>query len=145
VIFSLGIMLAVIVERFSRNNAFCIAGNCGAVGMNIALVVFHVLFINTPPNGFLITLGCLLIAFAYALSGLIRFRWAGMILSVSAIFLAITATWWLHLTMAVSITDLTPLFQYDYSWPLSQILLTSIIVALWMGIFGNLVRLNPKK
>ena len=149
VIFSLGIILTrVIVERFSGANAFLrvVFGTAaGAIGMNIALFIFHVLFINTPPNGFLITLGCMLIAFAYALGGLIRSRWAGMILSVSAIFLAITGTWWLHVTMAVSITDLTPLFQYDYSWPLSQVLFTSIIVALWMGIFGNLVQLNPKK
>ncbi len=109
------------------------------------MFIFHMLFIKTPPSGFLITLGCILIAFAYALGGLIRFRWVSMILSISAIFLAITGTWWIHATMAASITELTPLFQYDYNWSLSQILFTSMMVALWMGIFGNLVQLGVEK
>lgn len=148
-IFSLGIILArVIVERFSGANALLriILGTmAGAVGMSIAFFIFHVLFINTPPDGFLIILGCMLIAFAYALGGLIRFRMASMFLSISAIVLAITGTWWIHVTMAASITELTPLFQYDYNWTLSQVLFTSIIVALWIGIFGNLVRLNVEE
>ncbi len=148
-IFSLGIILArVIVERFSGANAVLrvsLGTVAGAVGMSIALFIFHVLFIDTPPNGFLIILGCTLIAFAYALGGLLRFRLASMILSISAIVLAITGTWWIHVTMAASITELTPLFQYDYNWTLSQVLFTSIIVALWIGIFGNLVRLNVEE
>jgi serine/threonine protein kinase len=148
-IFSLGIVIVrVIVERFSGANALLrvILGTlAGAVGMNIALFIFHVLFINTPPNGFLITLGCTLIAFAYALGGLIRFRLVSMFLSISAIVLAITGTWWMHVTMTASITELTPLFQYDFNWSLSQIVFTSIIVALWIGIFGNLVRLNVEE
>ncbi len=148
-VFSLGIILArMIVERFTGASAFLrvlLGTVAGAVAMNLALLIFHILFINTPPSGFLITFGCTLIAFAYAMGGLIRFRWAGMILSISAIVLAITGTWWLHVTMAVSITELTPLFQYDYSWSLSQILFTSMIVALWMGIFGNLVQLTAEE
>ena len=148
-IFSLGIILArVAVERFSGANALLriILGTlAGAVVMNIAMFIFHVLFINTPPNGFLITLGCTLIAFAYALGGLIRFRWASMILSISAIVLAITGTWWMHVIMASDITKLTPLFRYDYNWSLSQILFTSILVAAWMGIFGNLVQLTAEE
>ena len=148
-IFSLGIILArVIVERFSGANAFLrvsLGTVAGAVGMSIALFIFHVLFIETPPNGFLITLGCMLIAFSYAVGGLIRFRVVSMILSISAIVLAITGTWWMHVTMAATITELTPLFQYDYNWSLSQVLFTSIIAALWMGIFGNLVWLGVKE
>jgi hypothetical protein len=148
-IFSLGIVLArMIVERFSGANALLrvVLGTVvGAIGMNIALFIFHVLFINTLPNGFLITLGCILIAFAYALGGLVRFRLVSMFLSTSAIVLAITGTWWVHVTMASSITELTPLFQYDYTWILPQILSTSVIVALWTGIFGNLMRLDVKE
>jgi hypothetical protein len=149
VFFSLGIILArLIVERFSGINVFLrilLGTISGAVGMNIALFIFHVLFINTPPSGFLVTFGCLLIAFAFALGGLIRSRWAAMILSVGIIFLAITGTWWLHVTLAASITELTPLFQYDYNWSLSQVLFTSMIMAVWVGVFGNLVKLATEE
>lgn len=145
-VFSLGILLArVAVERFSGANTLLrvILGTvAGAVVMNIAMFIFHVLFINTPPSGFLITLGCTLIAFAYALGELTRFRPAGMLMSVSAIGLAITGTWWMHVSMTSDITKLTPLFRYDYNWSLSQILFTSILVAAWIGIFGNLVQLT---
>jgi serine/threonine protein kinase len=148
-IFSLGILLTrVIVERFSGVNALLrvsLGTAAGAVGMSIALFIFHVLFIDTPPNGFLITLGCVLIAFAYAVGGLIRFRAVSMFLSTSAIVLAITGTWWLHANMAASIIELTPLFQYEYYWSLLQVLFASIIAALWMGIFGNLVWLGIKE
>jgi hypothetical protein len=147
--FSLGILIArVIVERFSEANASLrvILGTvAGAAGMNIAMLIFHMLFINTLPNGFLITLGCVLIAFSYALGGLIRFRWVSMILSICAIILAITGTWQVHASMASATTELTPLFQYDYSWSLSQILFTSMIVAIWMGVFGNLLHLATEE
>ncbi|MBC7877386.1 MAG: protein kinase [Anaerolineales bacterium] len=148
-VFSLGIILArVSVERFSGASAFLrvlVGTVTGSIGMNIALFIFHILFINTPPSGVLITLGCILIAFGYALGGLIRFRLAGMILSIGAVFLAITGTWWMHDVMTSDITKMTPLFRYDSSWSLAQILFTSMIVALWMGIFGNLIQLSPKE
>lgn len=148
-IFSMGILFTrVIIERFSGANTFLrmiLATLAGAVGMNIALFFFHVFFLKTPANGFLITLGCTLIAFAYALGGLIRFRWARMILSIGAIMLSIIGTWWMHVTMATAITEWAPLFRYDYTWPVSQILLTAFLVAIWMGIFGNLVQLAPEK
>jgi serine/threonine protein kinase len=145
-IFSLGIFLTrVIVERFSVAKAFprIVLGTVtGGIGMNIALFTFHVLFLNTPPDGFLITLGCTLMAFAYALSGLMRKRGLRMVLTISAFVLAISGTWWMHATMAGSVTQLTPLFRYDYNWTQWQVFLTSLIVAAWMGVFGNLIELN---
>jgi len=110
--------------------------------MNAALFVYHVLFLNTPPSGVLITLGCILIAFAYSLGGLFRARWAGMFLSTVAIILAINATWWIHVSLASQITEWTPIFLYDYTWSAMQIFFTSMLVALWMGIFGNLTLLS---
>lgn len=148
-IFSLGILLArVIVERFPGSAALprvLLGTLTGALGMNIALFIFHVLFINTPPSGFLITLGCGLIAFAYSIGGLIRWRWARMLLSIGAIFSAIVGTWWMHAGMAGSITELTPLFRYDYNWSMAQISLTAFSVAAWMGIFGNLIQLTVRE
>jgi hypothetical protein len=106
-VFSLGILLArALVERFSGANVFLrifLGTAAGTIGMNIAVLIFHILFVHTPPGGFLITLGCMLISFAYALGGLIRSRWTGMVLSISAIVLAVTGTWWLHVTLASSI------------------------------------------
>ena len=149
IIFSLGIFAArLLVERFSGVNALLrifLGTVAGAIGMNIAMFIFHVLFIETPPKGFLITLGCIMIAFSFALSGLFRSRLVGMFLSVSAISLAIIGTWWTHLTFAASITELTPLFQYDYGWSFLQILFTSILVALWIGVFGNLMKLTTEE
>ncbi|MBI5953095.1 MAG: protein kinase [Chloroflexi bacterium] len=148
-VFGLGLFLArMIVERFHGANPLLrmtLGTVAGTVGMNIAMFIFHVLFVNTPPDGFLITLGCAFIAFVHALGGLIRSRVLRVLLSTGAVILAITGTWWLHLTMAATITDLTPLFYYDFSWSASKILFTSTLVALWIGVFGNLTRLGAEE
>lgn len=148
-IFGLGILLArAIVERFAGSRVLprlLLGTLAGAVGMNIALFIFHVLFLNTPPSGFLVTLGCMLIALGYALGGLARWRWVGMILSVAAIVFAIIATWWVHTNMATSITELTPLFRYDYNWSMPQIFFAALIVAACLGIFGNLIGLAARE
>ncbi len=148
-IFSLGILLTrVIVERFVGASALyrvLLGTLTGAAVMNIALFIFHVLFINTPPSGVLITLGCLLIAFTYAAAGLLRQRWVRMLLSISAIFLAIVGSWWVHVMFANSVTEWTPIFRYDYTWPAAQILLTAMIVATCMGVFGNLIHVISRE
>jgi serine/threonine protein kinase len=145
-IFGLGIFLTrVIIERFTRSSVLLrlfSAITAGTAGMNVALFMFHVLFLGTPPSGLLITMGCLLIAFSYALGGLSRRWWIKMILSITAIFTSIVGTWWLHTTLAASPLDLTPFFRYDYSWPLGTVSAIALVVALSMGIFGNIVRLS---
>jgi serine/threonine protein kinase len=145
-IFGLGIFLArLIVERFPGPGAslrVLLGTAAGAVGMNIAMFVFHVLFINTAPAGIPITLGCVLIALSFSIGGLIRRRWIKMLISITAVLVAIMGTWWVHRILAASLTDLTPLFRYDYTWSTTQVLLTAVAVALWMGIFGNLVPLS---
>lgn len=138
----------VIVERFfvARVLPRIVLGTAaGAVGINIAMFIFHVLFLNTPPSGFLLSLGCVLIALAYAVGALIRRRLLRMGLTVSVITLAISGTWWAHAALAASITDLTPLFRYDYNWPIWQVLLTAFVVAVWMGTFGNMVNLAAEE
>jgi hypothetical protein len=110
--------------------------------LNIALLSFHILFLNTPPSGFLITGACLLIALSFAVGGIFRARWFKMVLTSTAVFLAIVGTWWLHLQYAASLGDLTPVFQYDYSWTLTQIISTALGISLPIGIFGNLVNLS---
>jgi hypothetical protein len=148
-IFSLGMLAArVIAERFRGANILwrLVSGViAGAAGMNAALVIFHVLFINTPPSGFLISMGCALISLAQALGGMTRSLVARILLSVGAIALAITGTWWLHLVMADSIGRLTPMFYYDFDWSALRVLGTATVVAMWIGVFGNLVNLGAEE
>jgi hypothetical protein len=105
-------------------------------------LIFHVLFLNTPPRGAVINLAGMLIAFAFSAGGLFRSRWPGMLLAILSIFFAILGTWLIHVNFAASLTDLTPVFRYDYAWTLAQVAFTAFCVALPIGIFGNLVNLT---
>lgn len=148
-IFSMGILLTrLIVERFSAVSALrrtLLGTLAGAAGMNIAMFIFHVLFLNTPPRGGLIVLGCVLTAASYAVAGLLSSRLLRMALTFSALFLSITATWWLHVTWSGSITELTPFFRYDYNWTAWQVALTAAAVSAWIGIFGSLSDLRGQE
>jgi len=147
-VFGLGIFATrVIAERFYTSNAILsifLGTIAGAIGMNIALYIFHVLFLNTSPRGFLISLGCLMIALTFALGGLIRSTLIKMLLSSVSILGVIIGTWLIHVNLAASPIELTPLFRYDYAWSLIQVILTALAVAFPMGIFGNLISLYIK-
>jgi hypothetical protein len=112
--------------------------------MYIALLVYHVLFLNTPPQGLLITGGCTVIALAFAIGSLTRSYLIRLFLTSAAVFAAILGTWWLHITYAGSPLELTPIFRYAYAWSLAQVAFTALVVALPIGIFGNLVDLSIK-
>ena len=145
-IFGLGIFLTrLITERLQLSNTMLsvfLGMVVGGIGMNIALFIFHVLYIHTFPQGFLITLGCMMIAFAFAVGGLIRSRLIKIFLSIVAILGAILGTWLIHVNFAASAVELTPMFRYDYAWPLTQVLFTALSVAFLIGTFGNLVDLS---
>ena len=145
-IFGLSIFLTrIITERFHTSNpilSVLLGTIVGGIGMNIALFIFHVLYLNTFPQGFLITLGCILIASTFAVGGLIHPRLIKMILSSLSILMAIMGTWLIHINLASSELELTPMFKYNYTWPLVQVLLTALGVAFSIGIFGNLVSLS---
>lgn len=147
-VLGLGIFLPrLIVERFQASNVFLrvsLATIAGGTVMNIAFLVFHVIFLNTPPRGFLITLGSVWIAFVVAVSGLMRSRPLKMLLSSISIFMAILGAWWIHVNLATSQVEWTPLFKYDYTWPLAQVSLTAFMVALSIGILGNAIDLALK-
>ena len=145
-VFGLGIfIIRLIVERFQ---AFVtlprvfFATIMGVAVLNVAMLTLHVLYLTTPPSGFLITPACMLIALTFAVGGLFRSRLLKMFLSSVSVFTAILGTWWLHASYAVSIMDLTPFFVYDYSWSLTQIALTAFGIAVSIGIFGNLINLS---
>ncbi len=147
-VFGFGLFLIrIITERFPTANAFLrvILGTlAGTIGLNVAMFIFHVLFIKTTPQGFLITLGCVLIALTFAIGGLIRSSLIKMMLSSLSIFMAIVGTWLIHVNLTNSPVELTPLFKYDYAWPLSQVLLAAFSVSLLIGVLGNLIPLAIK-
>ena len=145
-IFGLGIFITrVVMERFRASPALprlFVGTIIGCILMNLALLIFHVLFLNTPPHGFLITAACGLIALTFAVGGLFRSRLLGMLLSSVSVFVAIMGTWWIHTHYAASLVDLTPVFRYEYAWTLTQVALTALGIALLISIFGNLVNLS---
>ena len=145
-VLGLGIFLSrLLVERFQASSAFLrvfLATIAGGMFVNISFLMFHVLFLNTPPKGFLITLGCLLIAFSFAVSGLIRRRLVKMLLTSLSTFMAIIGTWWIHINLATSPAEWTPMFKYDYTWTLLQVAFTALAVAFSIGIPGNLIDLT---
>jgi len=147
-IFGLGIFITrVITERFQASRALLrvIFGTItGGIGLNIALFIFHILFVKTAPQSFLITTGCMMIALTVSVGGFFRSRLPGMVLSSASILLAIVGTWWIHINYATSNVELTPIFRYDPNWTLAQVSFTALSVALLVGIFGNLVSLTIK-
>ena len=148
-VFGFGIFLIrVIVERLRTSNTFLrvTAGTIlGGLILNIALLILHVIILQTPPMGWLITLGCVMISFAIAISSLFRTRLVKMFFSSASIFIAISGTWWVHINYATSNLELTPIFKYDPAWSLAQISLTALGVALMIGVFGHLVNLAAKE
>ena len=145
-IFGLGIfMTRVIMERFQSPAIFLrlVFGTlAGWLGMNIALFIFHVLFLNTPPTGLLIPAGCIFISLTFSINGLFRSRIIRIVLSIASVFIAIIGTWLIHVNSAASSVEMTPLFRYDYAWSLTQISSTALWVAAFIGILGNLINLS---
>lgn len=145
-IFGLAIFLTrIITERFHMSNSIrsiFLGTIAGGIGMNIALFIFHVLYLDTFPRSFLITIGCMMIAFTFAVGALIRSRLIKMIFSSASILIAILGTWLIHVNLAASPVDLTPMFRYYYTWPLTQVFFTALGVAFLIGIFGNLISLS---
>ena len=134
--------IRVVMERF-RTSAILLrlflGIFAGGLVMNIAFLVFHILFLVSPPHGFLVTTACLWMALAITLSELSQSRLLKMTLSGVAIFTSVLGTWWIHVTYS---TALTPVFLYDYSWSLPQVSLTAFGIAILIGLFSNLVNLT---
>jgi serine/threonine protein kinase len=143
-IFGLGIFSTrVVMERFQSSPPLprlLIGTVSGSVGINIALLIFHVLYVS-PPRGFLLTAASLLIALFFALGGLFRTRLLKMFLASFSVFTAIVGSWWMHINYAASQLDLTPVFQYEYTWTLTQVAPMALGIAAAIGILGNLVNL----
>ncbi len=145
-IFGLGLFMSrVFVERFRTSRALprvFLGTLAGGILITLAVFVFHILWVKTPPRGFLIPAGSMLIALAFVIGGFTRSYILKAILSSVSVFAAIVGTWWLYVNYAGSNLDLTPIFKYDEAWSLIQVSLTVLGVALPIGILGNMFKLD---
>jgi hypothetical protein len=141
-VFSLGIFLSrLVMERFKKASFFArfsFASIIGTLIMSAALFLFHLLFLNTMPAGSLIPLGCFVIACSYSAGGLIPWRFVKIIFTMASVIAAIVGTWLIHVNFSATIADLTPLFQYDATWSLTQISFVAFCVSLGVGVLGNI-------
>ncbi len=115
-----------------------LAALVGGVVLTAGLLLYDLLFLNTLPGGVLFAAGCFFISAGYAVSQWVRPVAAKMIIAIMVLFLALAGSWFGHIAVAGSPTGMTPIFFYDYAWPISQILGTMLVAALPMGIFGSL-------
>ncbi len=92
-------------------------------------------------SGMLFLAGCLLAAFGFAQSGLMRTRLLRMLVAAGAVYLALALTWVIHLTLLSVGVNLSPFFYYDYTWSPWQIAGTMLIFTLPISFFGNLFNL----
>lgn len=145
-IFGLGIFSArVIMERFRTPSVILrmvLATFVGGTVMNLALFLFHTLFLDTPPEGLLLTAGSGLIALTFSVNGLLGSRVVKTGLAIAVIFAAIAGTWMIHSNFSASPVELTPMFRYDTSWSLARILWAAFGAAVVMGILGQIVELS---
>jgi hypothetical protein len=138
----------VFVERFPESKAplrIGLAVLAGGLLLNISKFVYDVLFNDTVPQGALISAASLILALGYAVSGLAGSRLVKTLITMAAVMTALAGSWWGHLALARNGMTMTPLFYYDYLWTSTQVLITMLIVALPMSIFGNFGDLSPIK
>ena len=148
ILFGFGVLVTrLIVERFPETKSWLrivLATLLGGILMNLSIFIHNVLMIETIPQGFLISAGCLIIALGFASSGLVKSRPVKTIITLTALMAAFAGTWWGHILLSRTGVNMSPLFQYEYSWTSAKVLMTMLIAALPLSIFGNLGDLSPK-
>ncbi|MCX6081593.1 MAG: serine/threonine-protein kinase [Chloroflexi bacterium] len=148
-IFGTGILVSrLIAERLSILNSSLrvfLSTILGGLFLNIGLFTYDVLILKNVPDGLLISAGCLLIAFGFAIRPYLRSISAKMLVSALAICTALAGSWWVHTSLASSPTSLSPIFFYDYTWSNLQVFGTVLLATLPIAILGNLfdLSLNP--
>jgi hypothetical protein len=110
----------------------------GGTMLTIGLWLYDVLFLNTLPGGILFAAGCFFISAGYALSQWARPAVVKMVITTFVIFLALSGTWFGHLTWSAFPNGVSPIFFYDYAWSTIQVLGTMLAAVLPMAIFGSL-------
>jgi len=115
-----------------------IATLVGGATLTIGLLLYDILFLNTSPGGILYAMGCFLISAGFAFGQWTRPLAVKLLISALAIFTALGGTWFGHIALMGFPTGMSPIFFYDYGWPISQILGTMLAAGLPMAILGPL-------
>jgi serine/threonine protein kinase len=147
--FGAGILLIrLIVERFPRSKVLprlTIATIIGGLIFSVGLFTYDILLARIDLYGMLFAAGCLLAAFGFAQGSLLRSALLRMLVPTGAVFSALGLTWMIHLGLRKVGLDLSPVFYYEYSWSLWQIIGTMIVFSLPMSFFGNLFSLSSEE
>lgn len=145
--FSAGILLIrLITERFPRTKVLprlTIATIIGGSIFSIGLFTYDILLVKIDIHGLLFPAGCMLAAFGFAQGSLMRSGSLKMLVAGGAVFSALALTWIFHLVLLNAGLDLSPLFYYENTWSLWQILGTMLIFSLPISVFGTLFSLFP--
>jgi serine/threonine protein kinase len=102
----------------------------GALVVNLSIVSYYNLFLNTAPTGWPIAMGSALIALGFgAGAALTSSRLLRILLSATSIGLGIGLSWQAHLLN----TRLDPILNYEYSWPVQQVVFMVVVTSLLMA------------
>ena len=146
VMFAIGILaIRMLTERLTNLNGLLrlLMGTlAGGLLLSGAMIIYDGLYLYRLPDGPVTIVGCLGLAFGFALGGLTRHRIWKILVAGVTFFAALAGTWWTHLLYAATPLDLTPILTYDYSWSNVQVLAAMASTALLVTIFAYLVNMS---
>jgi serine/threonine protein kinase len=132
----------LIIERLnnlSRGARVAISLLVGTLIVNLSLVLYHTLFLGSPPTGWIIAAGSIVLVGLTALSALIRPFFGRMLMTASGVFLAIWGGWQIH-----SRNHLDPILWFDPNWSDQRILLTILATTITLALLAHAVSLRRK-
>lgn len=128
----------LIVKRFDvlkPVSRLLLGMSIGTAIMNASIVLYHILFLKNAPSGWLITLGSVLLVLGFAISSLLsRPAWLVRAL-ISFVFVELGIV--LPFMLSI-ITQFDPIFQYEDTWTMAQVLLVSSTAALCISFVSQL-------
>lgn len=144
-------LVRVVVERFPqwlRRHRVAGAALLGVLPLGSVFLLYHTLLLKRYEilnQGFAqmvpLLAGCLLMTFGFALSSLAQARPLKMLISAAGIILALAGTWWAHTGLALRPF---PLLYYEYTWPVSQVLILIFFTALPAAIAAHLTKITEQ-
>ena len=142
------LLIRLIVERFPTSKVLSrltIATIIGGLIFSMGFFTYDVLMVRVDLYGILFPAGCLLAAFGFAQGSLMRSGLLRMLVPTGAVFSALVLTWFIHLALLNAGFNLPPLFYYENTWGLWQILGTMLLFSLPISFFGTLLNLSPRE
>ena len=151
--FALSVLfIRITVERFPQLPAWKrLIAACLPGGLIFAIVflLYHSLLLERYElldpgrlnQSSLFLAGCWVIALGFALGSLARHRIIKMLTAATGIVAALFGTWWAHLHLAVSPF---PMLYYEYTWPVSQVLILIFLIATPTALSAYLINLNQR-